>query len=120
MSVKKPRYSRVNRPLAEAQSYYSRLSSIYDFLAASEKKFIKQGLDLLDPKDGEMILEIGSGTGYAQLHLVKMVGRGKVIGLDLSAGMCLVAQQNLIQAGLSSHYNLIQNGVKHINIVSGL
>ena len=52
-------FSRVNRPVQAAESYYSRLSRVYDLLASSEKRFIRQGLDLLDPHPGEMILKIG-------------------------------------------------------------
>ena len=57
-------FSRVKRPLQEAEEYYSRLSKVYDWLAASEKRFIRQGLDILNPQPEEYILEIGFGTGY--------------------------------------------------------
>jgi demethylmenaquinone methyltransferase/2-methoxy-6-polyprenyl-1,4-benzoquinol methylase len=112
-------YSRVNRPLSAAESYYSRLSPFYDFLAYSEKKFIKQGLELLDPQQGEKILEIGSGTGYAQLHIARILGDGLSIGLDLSAGMCQIAQRKLTQAGLSRQSILIRNNTLPIPFQTG-
>lgn len=90
--------SRVNRPVRAAESYYSKLSRIYDWLASSEKRFIRLGLALLRPQPGESILEIGSGTGYAQQLIASKVENGKSIGLDLSTGMMEVAQKRLSKA----------------------
>ncbi|HDD61451.1 MAG TPA: 2-heptaprenyl-1,4-naphthoquinone methyltransferase, partial [Chloroflexi bacterium] len=64
-------FSRVNRPVQAAESYYSSLSGIYDLVASSEKRFIRLGLALLYPQPGERILEIGFGTGYAQQHIAR-------------------------------------------------
>ena len=113
-------YSRVNRPFSEAEKYYSSLSSFYDLLASSEKKYIKAGLDLLDPQDGERILEIGSGTGYAQIHLSKILDNGLCVGLDLSTGMCQIAQKKLIQAGLSSQSDIIRSDTLPIPFKTGI
>jgi len=99
----------VNRSEADAETYYSRLSSFYDLLAASEKKFIIRGLELLKPVSGETILEIGFGTGRAQLMIGKAVKTGLSAGVDLSEGMCRVAQKKAAAAGLSSRVSLIRN-----------
>jgi len=99
----------VNRSEADAERYYSRLSSIYDLLAASEKKFINRGLELLKPASGETILEVGFGTGHAQLIIGKAVNTGLSAGVDLSAGMCRAAQKKAAAAGLSSRVSLIRN-----------
>ena len=112
-------YSRVNRPLSDAEAFYTRLSSFYDFLASSEKKYIRQGLSLLDPQDGEVILEIGSGTGYAQIHLNRVLTSGLGVGLDLSAGMCQIAHRNLLRSGLSHRTNIIQNDTLPIPFRTG-
>ena len=113
-------YSRVNRPLSEAEVFYSRLSSVYDLLASSEKKFIRRGLSLLNPQEGEAILEIGSGTGYAQRYLATQVGKGKSIGLDLSSGMCQIAQGKLIREGLSGQSSIIRNNTLPIPFKTGI
>ena len=102
-------YTRVNRSGDEAESYYSRLSSVYDLLAVSEKKFIRLGLELLNPSEGERILEIGFGTGYAQLAIAKTVMGGVSIGLDLSAGMSQIAKTKAIQSGLSDRIWLVRS-----------
>ena len=104
-----PEFSRVNRPVRAAENYYSRLSRFYDGLASSEKKFIRNGLELLDPQPGERILEIGFGTGYAQQAIAKAVQGGSSIGLDISFGMGEVAQKRLASAGLVEEASLVRS-----------
>lgn len=67
---------------------YDRLSPVYDLLTLSERHYHQQALDLVDPRPGETILEIGCGTGWV-LHqvAVRTANRAQIIGLDLSAGM---------------------------------
>jgi ubiquinone/menaquinone biosynthesis C-methylase UbiE len=88
-------FTRVNRPVSAAGSYYDTLAPWYDLLASSEKKYIQQGLELLDPQPGELILEIGFGTGYAQVQIAESVESGFSIGLDLSLKMAAIAQRKL-------------------------
>jgi len=110
----------VNRSEADAERYYSRLSSVYDLLAASEKKFINQGLELLKPVSGETILEIGFGTGHAQLVIGKAVKKGLSAGVDLSEGMCQAAQKKAATAGLSDRVCLIRNNSLPIPFAEGV
>ncbi len=102
-------FSRVNRSMSEAERYYSRLSRIYDWLAASEKKFKNHGLELLNPLEGERILEIGFGTGFAQEKIIRAVGAGLSVGLDLSIGMGNAAKRNLSKTGLAERMALVQS-----------
>ena len=113
-------YTRVKRPENEAESYYSRLSSVYDLLAASEKKFIRQGLELLNPSEGERILEIGFGTGYAQLTIAKMVVAGVSIGLDISEGMSQITRAKVIRSGLSDRTWLVRSNTLPIPFEGGI
>ena len=58
-------------------------------------------MDLLKPKAGERILEIGFGTGHSLAVLAEAVGSdGKVFGLDLSDEMVRLGEKNLAKAGL--------------------
>ncbi len=108
------KFTRVNRSMSEAEGYYSRLSKFYDWLATSEKKFIDQGLDILSPQQGEKILEIGFGTGFAQEKIIRAVGDGLSVGLDLSAGMGKIARINLIKSGLAKQLALVLNNTLSI------
>lgn len=112
-------FSRVNRSMSEAERYYSRLSRAYDWLAASEKKFINRGLELLNPLEGEKILEIGFGTGFAQENIIQAVGAGLSAGLDLSIGMGNAAKRNLSKAGLTERMALVQSDTLPIPFLRG-
>src|SRR5512140_3469942 len=94
--------SRVRRSKAAAKESYDRLSRFYDLLAGdSEKKYKEIGLQLLDVRSGETVLEIGYGTGKTLLALARSVGTGgRVRGLDISEGMRAVAGARLQKAGL--------------------
>jgi len=107
--------SRVRRTKAAARAAYDHLSYWYDLLAgSSEAVHMRLGLELLAPREGEAILEIGSGTGKALVSLCQSVGReGKVCGMDLSAGMLQVASRRLAEAGLTGQtYLLVGDGAR--------
>ena len=80
---------RVFQTKAETKAFYNKISHVYDLLAEhSEGPMRRAGLDQLDAKPGEKVLEIGFGTGHALVSLAQSVGpTGRVYGLDLSDGM---------------------------------
>jgi ubiquinone/menaquinone biosynthesis C-methylase UbiE len=98
-----PAILRVFQTKEQTRAFYNKISRVYDLLSErSEAPMRKAGLDLLKPKAGESILEIGFGTGHTLVWLAKAVGvKGKVFGLDLSDEMAKRARENLAKAGLS-------------------
>jgi ubiquinone/menaquinone biosynthesis C-methylase UbiE len=100
--------SRVTRTRAQAQASYDRISRWYDLLAeGSEGKFRDLGLHKLAVQPGERALEIGFGTGHGLVALARAVGPlGQAHGIDLSSGMCGVAQARLVEAGASERVAL--------------
>jgi ubiquinone/menaquinone biosynthesis C-methylase UbiE len=100
--------TRVERSKESARVSYDRLSKWYDLLAGnSEKKFADIGLQKLDVKTGEKILEIGFGTGSSLISLAQLTGTiGKVYGIDLSKGMFQVAQDKLKKSGILNRMEL--------------
>jgi|WetSurMetagenome_2_1015567.scaffolds.fasta_scaffold84985_3 ubiquinone/menaquinone biosynthesis C-methylase UbiE len=93
---------RVFQSRAQTKAFYNKISRFYDALSdRSEAPVRKAGLDLLKPRGGERILEIGFGTGYTLAALAKAVGfNGRVFGLDLSEEMVRLAKKNLAEEGL--------------------
>jgi demethylmenaquinone methyltransferase/2-methoxy-6-polyprenyl-1,4-benzoquinol methylase len=107
MSLNKEDIRRVRRSRDSAKKTYNRMSRWYDWIAASEAKFIRMGLEQLDAQQGEKVLEIGYGTGRAILPLARVVGdAGKVYGIDLSEGMHQIAQQKVRESGLAQRVDL--------------
>jgi demethylmenaquinone methyltransferase/2-methoxy-6-polyprenyl-1,4-benzoquinol methylase len=100
--------SRVVRSKGKARANYNRLSRWYDIVAGStEKKYRDIGLQKLNARPGEKILEIGFGTGHCILALARAVGEtGEVCGIDLSNGMLAVTQARLERAGLKDRVDL--------------
>ncbi len=85
-----------------SEQSYNKLSKWYDFISGSgEKKIKNKGLNILNAKEGEQILEIGFGTGNSILSMAKSVGKsGKIIGVDISQGMLDIAKVKVDKAGL--------------------
>jgi demethylmenaquinone methyltransferase/2-methoxy-6-polyprenyl-1,4-benzoquinol methylase len=66
-------------------------------------------LAYLDPQRGDRILEIGCGTGSSLAVLAEASGvTGKVIGLDLSAGMLTVCRGKQAEAGGTGSISLVE------------
>ncbi len=87
----------VLRPRAETRGFYNKISRGYDLLAnRSEAPLRRAGLELLQARRGEQVLEIGFGTGHCLVALAKAVGpTGKVYGLDLAERMVSLAREKL-------------------------
>jgi protein-L-isoaspartate(D-aspartate) O-methyltransferase len=54
-------------------------------------------LSLLEPKQNQKILEIGSGSGYVLAILSEIIKNGKVYGLELSKRLAISSKRNLIK-----------------------
>jgi ubiquinone/menaquinone biosynthesis C-methylase UbiE len=105
----------VVRPKQKACRFYDRISSIYDWLAASEKSLIKRGVKLLSVEPDAYFIEIGCGTGTA-LRAVSSIfsGTGAAVGLDLSHQMLLKSQEKLKQNTDTVH--LVQGDGVHLPV----
>jgi ubiquinone/menaquinone biosynthesis C-methylase UbiE len=103
-----PEISRVPRTKDEAKAAYDKMSRWYDVVAgSSEQQFVRLGLEKLAVAEGEVVLEIGFGTGHALVALAVAVGQsGKVYGIDISEGMRNLAQEEVEKAGLAERVEL--------------
>lgn len=99
--------SRVTRSKEEAKASYDKISKWYDVLAYTDRKYGYHGLKKLCVKEGEVVLEIGFGTGHAIQTLARTTGNsGKVYGIDISQRMYDIVQARIKRVGLSERVNL--------------
>ena len=98
----------VPRTKEEARIFYNRVSGFYDWLAGVfERKYARMALDCLAVQDGEMVLEVGCGTGYCLRQIACLVGQsGRACGIDISGGMLRVSSRRLVKAGLRDRVEL--------------
>jgi demethylmenaquinone methyltransferase/2-methoxy-6-polyprenyl-1,4-benzoquinol methylase len=78
------------------------MSSFYDYFAGVfEQKYRDMALKRLNIARGEIVLEIGFGTGHCLQQMAEAVGEGgKVYGIDISSGMVAASRRRLERAGL--------------------
>jgi ubiquinone/menaquinone biosynthesis C-methylase UbiE len=60
----------------------------------------KRLLELLRPNLGDTLLDVGCGNGISTVKAMEWVGsKGRLIGVDIAAGMVQLAQENIPQEG---------------------
>jgi demethylmenaquinone methyltransferase/2-methoxy-6-polyprenyl-1,4-benzoquinol methylase len=90
------------------RTFYDRISGAYDFIAdANERAARLTGVEALDLRPGERVVEIGFGTGNEVLDLARLVGPGgRVGGIDISPGMLAVAQRKIARTNPTTPIDL--------------
>ena len=113
--------ARVDRPKRDAIHWYDRLSPWYgSTVARLDERPRSRGVDLLDVQPGERVHEIGPGPGTALVQFAKKVGpTGHVTGLDISSGMCGVAQETVREAGVADRVSVVRGDAERLPFRSG-
>lgn len=111
---------RVLQSRAETRTYYDRMSHVYDLLSErSEEPARRTGVEMLAPRPGDRVLEIGFGTGHSLVHLAAAMQTGHVWGVELSRGMIEVARQCLATAGIADRVTLVQGDATALPLAGG-
>ena len=78
--------SRVTRTKDDAEKYYDHISVVYDWLGGIfEREHAEKGLRYPGIENGDVVLEIGFGTGHCLQRIALSVGKtGKAYGVDIS------------------------------------
>lgn len=70
----------------------------------SQPRTVAFMFELLDPKKGQKILDIGSGSGWTSALLAHIVGKkGKVVSLEILEDICAFGKKNIEKFGYISN-----------------
>lgn len=98
----------------EIKKGYAALSRFYTvFEGIFEKGLRREGLRLLSLKAGEVVLEIGFGTGHSLKEIAGAVGEnGKACGIDITPEMLKITRKRLEKAGLMNRVELYEGDAR--------
>src|SRR4051795_1038853 len=87
-----PRQPRVlearRRDASRVSARYSQIAPIYEVWAhLTESRARRRVLELAAAQDGEVVLEVATGTGVQLLALARQNPSGRTLGVELAAGM---------------------------------
>ncbi|MEZ4451902.1 MAG: methyltransferase domain-containing protein [Nannocystaceae bacterium] len=86
--------------MPDAGAHYDKFSRRYDLAALVLRRFQRQAVAALRLRPGDLVYDLGCGTGLLLEHLVAAVGpTGRVVGIDLSEGMLERARARVAGAG---------------------
>ena len=101
----------------DVRATYAKLSRVYAAIEGRfEKKLRRRGLELLNIQEGETVLEVGSGTGYALVEIARAVGEtGRAYGVDVTPQMLALAQKRLDRKGLAERVELREGDARDMS-----
>jgi len=110
----------VSQNYDNAARYYDRLTDLAFGRILGLEKYRRHTIDLLGDLDGATVLDIGCGTGLNFSLLVERVGeRGKVIGVEYSAGMLEQARRRMQADEGWRNIELVRGDAARLDGVSG-
>lgn len=84
----------------EVDAHYDGFSRRYDLATLQLRPYYRRAVAALDPQPGDLVYDLGCGTGLLFPHLVRAVGpTGRVVGVDLSEGMLAIARRRVQHHG---------------------
>ncbi len=93
---------------------YGVISRVYAIIEGVIEKGLRQKtLRLLSVAPGEVVLEVGVGTGYSLKEMANSVGeKGKACGIDLTPQMLEITRKRLKKAGLIDRVELCEGDAR--------
>ena len=85
-----------------------------------EKGLRRKGLHLLSVTSGEVVLEVGVGTGYSLKEIANFVGEnGKAHGIDVTPQMLELTRKRLKKAGFMDRVELYEGDARRMPYQNG-
>ncbi len=107
---------RVPVSLEDVKKSYGVLSRFYAVAEGLfEKGLRRKGLQLLSVTPGEVVLEVGVGTGYSLKEIANSVGgKGKAYGIDITPQMLEITGKRLKKAELMDRVELYEGDARRM------
>ena len=100
---------RVKAQKTAIKNMYAKFSKVFGLIEKSENSLRKRGLEMLNLKKGEKVLEIGFGRGTTLVKIAKQIGsEGEIHGIDLTPEMVALAREIFSK-----------NKVRNVRIIEG-
>ena len=114
MTNNKKEILRVAASLEDIKKSHGVVSRFYPIVEAIVEKGVRRkGLELLSVTPGEVVLEVGVGTGYALREIAKAVGEnGRAYGIDITPQMLEITRKRLKKAELMDRVELYEGDAR--------
>ena len=105
----------------DIQKSYGVMSRFYALAEGIfEKGLRRKGLHLLSVTPGEVVLEVGVGTGYSLKEIANFVGEnGKAHGIDVTPQMLELTRKRLKKAGVMDRVELYEGDARRMPYQNG-
>src|SRR5512147_1812809 len=88
----------------KAQSVWNSPAGRYDEISRSIADAIEHAVERLQPKPGERILDLATGTGWCSRVIAQRSGGAKVVGTDIADQLLEHARKAALTQGLDLTY----------------
>jgi len=121
MGNNKKEILRVPASLEDIKKSHGVVSRFYPIVEAIVEKGVRRrGLELLSVISGEVVLEVGVGTGYALREIANSVGEnGRAYGIDITPQMLDITRKRLRKAGLMDRVELYEGDARSMPYEDG-
>ncbi len=106
---KVPRHDFVPESLRH-RAYENAPISIMKKQTISQPSVVSRMTEWLDLKEGQKVLEIGSGSGWQSAILAKIVGEGKIFTIERHSKLVSFAKNNLEKLGIKNVKIILGDG----------
>ena len=96
--------------LHKEEAYDDKPISIMKNQTISQPSVVSRMTEWLDIKEGQKILEVGSGSGWQTAILSYLVGEGKVYSIERHLELAEFAKKNLERLGISNVRVILKDG----------
>lgn len=91
-------------------AYYNEPLPIMNGQTISQPGVVSRMTEWLDVRDGQQILEIGTGSGWQTAILSYLVGKGSVYSIEIHPELVKFARENLEKLGIDNAHVILDDG----------